>query len=258
MRLFGFVLLVAGLLLCVSIVWAALGFLMMGFGLICLLIAERNRQRAPKLDVSDLAAGRPIDAAPRPDKTVARQQPAVFLEPTFAAAPPGTDLGPQVDFGDSLVPDENWSLPVESAVVPLRVENGGDRRAPPPLRTTRSSEFDRIRALRAERGSVRSEPEFQDFTAPVEREPPPPTPLPAHSVSAEVPVQPPITVAPPIIAVARPIITEPKAAAKEHQPENASAKPVTLKAERSVLFDDADDLADLFNKFDLGKDEPAG
>ncbi len=37
-----------------------------------------------------------------------------------------------------------------------------------------------------------------------------------------------------------------------------AARPATLKAERSVLFDDADDLADLFNKFDLGKDEPAG
>ena len=48
MRLFGFVLLIAGFLLCVSIVWAALGFLMMGFGLICLLIAERNRKRAPE------------------------------------------------------------------------------------------------------------------------------------------------------------------------------------------------------------------
>ena len=46
MRLLGFVLLIAGFLLCVSIVWAALGFLMMGFGLICLLIAERNRKRA--------------------------------------------------------------------------------------------------------------------------------------------------------------------------------------------------------------------
>ena len=48
MRLFGFVLLIVGFLLCVSIAWAALGFLMMGFGLICLLIAERShniRQR---------------------------------------------------------------------------------------------------------------------------------------------------------------------------------------------------------------------
>jgi hypothetical protein len=170
------------------------------------------------------------------------------LEPTFAAVPPGADLGTQVDFGDSLVREADWSLPVESAVAPLRVENVGDRKAPPPLRTKRSSEFDRIRALRAERSAVRSEPEFRDFTAPVEREALPPAPLPsAHSVPAEAAVQPPIAAAPPII-------TEPRAVAKEPRPEIAPAKPATLKAERSVLFDDADDLADLFNKFDLGKD----
>ncbi len=75
MRLFGYVLLIVGFLLCVSIVWAALGFLMMGFGLICLLIAERNRKRAPK-----------------PDKSVAQQSPAVFLEPTFAVGPAASDL----------------------------------------------------------------------------------------------------------------------------------------------------------------------
>ena len=62
MRLLGFVLLIAGFLLCVSIVWAALGFLMMGFGLICLLIAERNQQSAPSPNVSDPISVQPIDA----------------------------------------------------------------------------------------------------------------------------------------------------------------------------------------------------
>jgi hypothetical protein len=247
MRLFGFVLLIAGFLLCVSIVWAALGFLMMGFGLICLLIAERNRKRAPKPDVSDSGSAPPIDAAPRPDQSVARQAPAVFLEPTFAAASPRADLSPRVHIGDSSVPEENWNPPVESAVASLRVENVGDRRTPPPPRTTRSSEFDRIRALRTERGSARSEPEFRDFAAPVEREPRKPPALPEHSVSAEAVVPPPIAVAPPIVA-------EPKVAANEPRPEITSAKPAAVKVERSGLFDDADDLADLFNKFDLGKD----
>jgi hypothetical protein len=246
MRLFGFVLLIAGFLLCVSIVWAALGFLMMGFGLICLLIAERNRKRAPKPDISDPASVPHIGAAPRPDKTVARLPPALFLEPTFAAASPGADLSPQVDIGDSPLSEADWSLPAESAVAPSRVENVGDRTTPLP-RTTRSSEFDRIRALRTERGSARREPEFRNFAVPVEAEAQTPPPLPAYSVAAE-------SVVPPPIAVALPIVAKPKVAASKPRPEIMSAKPAAIKAERSVLFDDSDDLADLFNKFDLGKD----
>lgn len=39
-------LLVGGFLLCVSIAWAALGFFMMGAGLICLLVAEERNKRA--------------------------------------------------------------------------------------------------------------------------------------------------------------------------------------------------------------------
>jgi hypothetical protein len=46
MRLLGAVLLIGGFLLCVSIAWAAIGFFMMGFGLICLLIAERKNKRS--------------------------------------------------------------------------------------------------------------------------------------------------------------------------------------------------------------------
>ena len=46
MRFLGAVLLIGGFLLCVSIAWAAIGFFMMGFGLICLLIAERKNKRS--------------------------------------------------------------------------------------------------------------------------------------------------------------------------------------------------------------------
>ena len=46
MRFLGAVLLVGGFLLCLSIVWAAIGFLMMGFGLICLLVAERKNKHS--------------------------------------------------------------------------------------------------------------------------------------------------------------------------------------------------------------------
>jgi len=49
MRIAGWTLLVGGLFLCLSVVWAALGFLMMGFGLISLQVAEHNRRRATNL-----------------------------------------------------------------------------------------------------------------------------------------------------------------------------------------------------------------
>jgi hypothetical protein len=45
MRVLGTVLLVSGFLLCVSIVWAAPGFVMMGVALICLLVAEQRSKR---------------------------------------------------------------------------------------------------------------------------------------------------------------------------------------------------------------------
>jgi hypothetical protein len=55
MRIAGAFLLVGGFLLCISIVWAAVGFMMMGFGLICLLIAERRKRRstAPAAPLAD-------------------------------------------------------------------------------------------------------------------------------------------------------------------------------------------------------------
>ena len=53
MRL-GSVLLIVGFLLCVSIAWAALGFLMMGLGLICLLIAEERKKKLERLTTSPI------------------------------------------------------------------------------------------------------------------------------------------------------------------------------------------------------------
>jgi hypothetical protein len=44
MRIAGSALLVIGILLCVSIAWAAIGFIAMGFGLILLLIAEERKK----------------------------------------------------------------------------------------------------------------------------------------------------------------------------------------------------------------------
>src|ERR1700761_9228220 len=49
MRFAGCALLIVGLLLCVTISWAAIGFLAMSFGLICLLIAD-ERKRSAKVE----------------------------------------------------------------------------------------------------------------------------------------------------------------------------------------------------------------
>jgi hypothetical protein len=45
-RIAGWILLVGGFFLCVSVVWAALGFLLMGVGLVSLQVAEQDRRRA--------------------------------------------------------------------------------------------------------------------------------------------------------------------------------------------------------------------
>jgi hypothetical protein len=63
MRILGTLLLLGGFLLCISIVWAAVGFLMMGFGLICLLIAERRKKQSTAPPV------------PLPDKVDRRREP---------------------------------------------------------------------------------------------------------------------------------------------------------------------------------------
>ena len=62
MRFAGFALLFLGFLLCVSIEWAAIGFLAMGFGLICLLIVE-ERQKRSKIQIDRLAA-QPVQSEP--------------------------------------------------------------------------------------------------------------------------------------------------------------------------------------------------
>jgi hypothetical protein len=72
MRVTGIFLLIGGLILCISIVWAAPGFLMMGLGLICLQV--RRRKRSPRPTASSV------------DNVVARREPSLFPE---EAAPRG-------------------------------------------------------------------------------------------------------------------------------------------------------------------------
>ena len=106
----GTFLLIAGLLFCVSIVWAAVGFLMMGFGLICLLIAERRKKRStvPGTSRSDEVDHRvepvlvlePVDeqpaalSVPRPAKISPRREPSLSLEPPKASAQPEQSAQP--------------------------------------------------------------------------------------------------------------------------------------------------------------------
>lgn len=81
MRLTGWILLLIGLLLCASIAWATLGFLLMGIGLISLQVAERGRQRA------GLAAAAPAGLLPPPVG-------AGLRPPTFEPIVPMPDAPP--------------------------------------------------------------------------------------------------------------------------------------------------------------------
>jgi hypothetical protein len=78
MRILGWLLLVGGLLLCVSIIWAAPGFFCMGLGLIFLQIAERKRRRAEST------------ASPS-DQSEPQAEQAQIPEPVWALSPPETD-----------------------------------------------------------------------------------------------------------------------------------------------------------------------
>ncbi len=67
MRILGWLLLAGGLLLCVSILWAAPGFFCMGLGLIFLQIAEQKRLRAKSAASSSDQSGPQIERTPIPE-----------------------------------------------------------------------------------------------------------------------------------------------------------------------------------------------
>lgn len=90
MRVAGWILLIAGALLCATLVWATLGFLLMGVGLLSLLVAENNRKRAGRPDVSGAhvdqpMVSRPPMAVPPP---VPEPVPVARREPTMGISPP--------------------------------------------------------------------------------------------------------------------------------------------------------------------------
>ena len=89
MRIAGWILLLAGLVLCLSIAWAPLGFMLMGVGLVALQVAEQNRRRAepalvagsesfdlPPAVVTPLRTEEPVvqrEIAPAPARRVTRR-----------------------------------------------------------------------------------------------------------------------------------------------------------------------------------------
>ena len=80
MRILGWLLLVGGLLLCVSILWAAPGFFCMGLGLIFLQIAERKKRKAKS-------------AAWSSDQSEPQAEQAQIREANWAVVPPEIEEG---------------------------------------------------------------------------------------------------------------------------------------------------------------------
>jgi len=77
-RIAGWILLVFGLALCLSVVWAPVGLLMMGVGLVSLQVAEQKRRKVRTVVApANAVADKPIEksAIPRP------KQPRGFREP---------------------------------------------------------------------------------------------------------------------------------------------------------------------------------
>lgn len=95
MRLTGWVLLAIGLLLCATISWAALGFMLMGVGLISLQVAERRRRPAGKA----VPAGTSGFTPPRL---------SVGLQPPTLDPVTGKDAGPPRQPRQAASPDKTW------------------------------------------------------------------------------------------------------------------------------------------------------
>ncbi|WP_027580262.1 hypothetical protein [Bradyrhizobium sp. Ai1a-2] len=107
MRIAGWVLLVAGFVLCLSVAWAALGFLLMGIGLVSLQVGERKRRKAEGV------AG--LDARPRPAVALAETPAAHAENAAFTPEPPPL-TAPQAAMGAdaSAYDKETWRRLIES------------------------------------------------------------------------------------------------------------------------------------------------
>ncbi|MGY3440916.1 MULTISPECIES: hypothetical protein [unclassified Bradyrhizobium] len=113
MRLTGWVLLLIGGLLCATISWAALGFLLMGVGLISLQVAERRRREAD--DPVPAGAG-----GFTPPRLSAGLQPPTFDPVT------GQDTGPQRQPRRVAWPDNKGDAPYDRQTWRRLVESDPD------------------------------------------------------------------------------------------------------------------------------------
>ena len=82
MRIAGWILLLIGFLLCISVAWATLGFLLMGVGLVSLQVPKQNRRRVPRAASAERLE-MPLRAVARPRA----EEPVIRREPALAPAP---------------------------------------------------------------------------------------------------------------------------------------------------------------------------
>jgi hypothetical protein len=96
-RVAGWILLIAGALLCATLVWATVGFLLLGIGLLSLLVAENNRKQAGRPDASGVRMEQPMVA--RPTKAASppppEPVPVVRREPPMGTSPPASSYDRQ-------------------------------------------------------------------------------------------------------------------------------------------------------------------
>jgi hypothetical protein len=104
MRLVGTVSVIAGVGLCISVVWAAIGFTVMLFGLICLLIDDEKTKRARKLAPSAILKAEPSKT--RASETLNFQAEAREQTPPPLLFPPPSAL-PAANDGLILTPERN-------------------------------------------------------------------------------------------------------------------------------------------------------
>jgi hypothetical protein len=129
MRIAGSFLLLAGFLLCISIVWAAVGFLMMALGLICLLMAERRKKpsMASSGPLAD-AAGRRREPPLQVEKTA---QPAESVEasPSRIGTRQASSSFPELRFPEPRQPKPRKPALVSRKERPVRKPDEPDPKA---------------------------------------------------------------------------------------------------------------------------------
>jgi hypothetical protein len=118
MRIAGTFLLLGGFLLCISIVWAAVGFLMMGLGLICLLMAERRKKpsMASSGPLAD-AAGRPREPPPLQVEKHAQPAEPVEASPSRIGTRQALSSFPEPRFPEPRFPEPRQPKPRKPALV---------------------------------------------------------------------------------------------------------------------------------------------